>query len=117
MITMRNEESAHQSVYNTYKVGSLDGVTYSDILRVLGEPTFNEESSDGKTQVEWVVAHKADVFTVYDWKTYDLDYTLNNLKSWSVGGKTDPTDFIKEFRRQLEEKLYSRLYKSPPVIY
>jgi len=117
MITMRNEESALNQINGTYKVGSLDGVTYSDILRVLGEPTFNDESPDGKVQVEWVVAHKADVFTVYDWKTYDLDYTLNGLTSWSVGGKSDPTDFIREFRKQLEEKLYSRLYKSPELNY
>ena len=117
MITMRNEESARQSVYYTYKVGSLNGVSYSDILRVLGEPTFNEPSSDGKTQIEWVVAHKADVFTVYDWKTFDLDYTLNQLNNWSVGGKSDPTDFIREFRKQLEEKLHSRLYSSPELNY
>ena len=117
MITVRNEESALNQINGTYKVGSLNDVSYSDILRVLGEPTFNDESSDGKIQVEWVVAHKADVFTVYDWKTYDLDYTLNGLTTWSVGGKTDPTDFIREFHKQLEEKLHSRLYKSPELNY
>ena len=29
--------------------------TYQELIDALGEPTFNEESGDGKTQVEWIV--------------------------------------------------------------
>ena len=66
--------------------------TYQELVDALGEPTFNEESGDGKTQVEWIVTFEnifgeKNVFTIYDWKTYSRDYTENKLDRFNVGGK------------------------------
>ena len=47
-----------------------------------------------KQQVEWVVKLQNDYFTIYDWKTYDREYTLNELTIFHVGGKIDAFDFI-----------------------
>jgi len=44
--------------------------------------------------VEWVVAYGDDIFTIYDWKTYDKDYTINALGRFNVGGKSYAGDFI-----------------------
>jgi len=69
-------------------------LTYNQLVEVLGEPTFKEESGDGKTQKEWVVEVDGEVFTIYDWKTYDVEYTMNELNRFNVGGKTSSYDFI-----------------------
>lgn len=69
-------------------------LTYNQLVEVLGEPTFNEESGDGKTQVEWVVEYEGILFTIYDWKTYSKEYTLNELSRFNVGGKHYAGDFI-----------------------
>lgn len=68
--------------------------TYYQLLEVLGEPTYNEPSGDEKTQLEWVVEFKGNIFTIYDWKTYSRDYTENELARFNVGGKTYAGDFI-----------------------
>ena len=41
----------------TYKVGSLNNITYSELVEILGEPTFDEPTWDEKTQVEWIVEY------------------------------------------------------------
>ena len=69
-------------------------LTYEQLVDRLGEPTINEPSGDNKTQVEWIVAFEDDLFTVYDWKTFDRDYTLNKLNRFNVGGKSYAGDFI-----------------------
>lgn len=68
--------------------------TYDELVGVLGEPTRNEPSGDEKTQVEWVVEFEGNVFTIYDWKTYSRDYTLNELDVFNIGGKVWAGDFI-----------------------
>lgn len=77
--------------------------TYSQLVAVLGEPTFTEPSGDGKTQKEWVVSYKGNVFTIYDWKTFDVNYTMNELDRFNVGGHVTAYDFIDE----LESKINS----------
>jgi hypothetical protein len=69
-------------------------LTYNQLVEVLGEPTFKEESGDNKTQKEWVVEFGGEVFTIYDWKTYDVEYTMNELNRFNVGSKTSAYDFI-----------------------
>ncbi len=68
--------------------------TYSQLVDLLGQPTFDEPSGDGKTQVEWIVGFEDDIFTIYDWKTYDRNYTENQLSTFNIGGKTSAYDFI-----------------------
>ena len=78
--------------------------TYQDLVRVLGEPTYPEASGDDKVQKEWVVAYNGEVFTVYDWKTYDEEYTMNELDQFHVGGKTNASDFILELEEMISNK-------------
>ncbi len=70
--------------------------TYSQLLEVLGKPTYDEPSGDDKVQVEWVVEFEGDIFTIYDWKTGSREYTENELKTFNVGGNTSAFDFIQE---------------------
>ena len=70
--------------------------TYSQLLEVLGKPTYDEPSGDDKVQVEWVVEFEGDIFTIYDWKTYSREYTENELKTFNVGGNTSAFNFIQE---------------------
>lgn len=71
------------------------GIKFTDLYQAFGDATLKpEDSGDGKVQYEWVFKYKGDVFTIYDWKTYDEKYTLNEYDHWHVGGKTDASDFI-----------------------
>jgi hypothetical protein len=81
--------------------GYIDCV-YQDLVRVLGEPTYPTPSGDNKTQKEWVVEYNGEVFTVYDWKTYDEEYTMNELDQFHIGGKTDAYDFFLELKEMID---------------
>lgn len=86
-----------EEVGNKTNGSSLAGyiqITYPQLISILGEPTYSEESGDNKVQKEWVVEYKGNVFTIYDWKTFDVEYTMNELDQFNVGGKTNANDFI-----------------------
>ena len=68
--------------------------TYGQLLEVLGDPTYNEPSGDDKTQVEWIIEFKGEIFTIYDWKTFSREYTENELDRFNIGGKSSAVDFI-----------------------
>jgi hypothetical protein len=70
--------------------------TYSQLLEVLGETTYNDRSGDGKVNFEWFIEFEDEIFTIYDWKTYSKEYTENELVKWNVGGTTNAFDFIQE---------------------
>jgi hypothetical protein len=95
----------NQNIASTHADGtSLKGytkATYKRLVEVLGPPTFSEASLDDKTQVEWVVKFKNDYFTIYDWKTYDREYTMNELTIFHVGGKIDAFNFIVALENKL----------------
>jgi len=91
------------STGGTFKVGSINNVSYDQLWNYLGEPTFDEPSGDGKTQVEWVVEFNDDIFTIYDWKTYDRHYTKNSLTTWSIGGKSSGLDLADYIESQIKE--------------
>lgn len=50
-----NKKKALDIIGGTYKVGSLFGWTYSDLVNLMGEPTLPEPSGDEKVQKEWVI--------------------------------------------------------------
>lgn len=77
-----------------HKVGSLRGIKYVQLVDLLGEPTWDEPSGDDKVQKEWVCKFGDEQFTIYDWKTYDEEYTITENDVWSVGGVTNPDRFI-----------------------
>ncbi len=93
MRTLRNQDFASDQVCGTSLKGYV-AASYSQLVAALGEPTFSEASADDKTQVEWVVKFRNNYFTVYDWKTYDREYTMNELQTFHIGSKVNANDFI-----------------------
>jgi hypothetical protein len=101
---IQNQKSALEMIGGTSLKGYITGYTYSQLVEVLGEPTFPTESGDGKIQKEWVIRGGNDVFTIYDWKTYDVEYTTTQLTRWNIGGKVSAGNFIEKIEKKLEEK-------------
>ena len=95
-------DSDAPSTAGTWKVGTLKGPNYSQLVNFLGDPTFANESSDRKVQKEWVVEFNDTLFTIYDWKTYSAYETKNTLDSWSVGGTSYAGDFIDYIKVQID---------------
>lgn len=101
---IRNEQEALRLRNGSSRAGEINR-TYRDLVTGLGEPTFGEESGDGKVQVEWVVKFKGNVFTIYDWKTYDREFTEWNLAEFNIGSKTargyEVAEFVDAVRNQI----------------
>jgi hypothetical protein len=100
MRTLRNQDFASNQTCGTSLKGYTKA-TYKRLVEVLGPPTFSEASLDDKTQVEWVVKFRNNYFTIYDWKTYDREYTMNELQIFHVGGKIDAFNFIVALENKL----------------
>lgn len=85
------------AIYNTvgfYKVADLRKVSYDDLLRVFGEPTFVNPYSDEKVHFEWCFQYGNEYFTVYDWKIYSEREVMLYNRNWSVGGKSGALHFV-----------------------
>ena len=93
MKVLKNQDFASDQTCGTSLKGYTKA-TYKQLVATLGEPTFSDASLDDKTQVEWVVKFRNNYFTIYDWKTFDREYTINELTVFHVGGKVDALDFI-----------------------
>ena len=101
MRTLRNQCFASDKVCGSSLKGYTKA-TYKRLVEVLGPPTFSEASLDDKTQVEWVIKFRNKYYTAYDWKTYDREYTLNELSVFHVGGKEDAFDFIVALEKKIK---------------
>ena len=86
----------------TYKIGSLDGIYYRDLLTKLGKPTVIG-SGDDKVQYEWIMEFEGEIFTIYDWKTYDAEYTEYELDTWSIGGNANSAALLFAFKEYIYE--------------
>ena len=52
--------------------GDLIITTYPKLIEILGQPTFNDNTGQDKTNMEWVCeSREGFVFTIYDWKEYE----------------------------------------------
>jgi len=91
------------STAGTYKVDTLMGPNYSQLVNFLGDPTFSSPSGDNKVQKEWVVEFNDELFTIYDWKTYSVYETMNTLDTWSIGGKSSASDLIEYLKIQIDK--------------
>lgn len=104
---IKNSEWLTREVYEfttgTHKIASLQNATYYDLISAFGKPTISEESADGKIQIEWVFNYNGQPFTIYDWKTFNREYTINELTVWSIGGKQRDYDFF-EFLEEAIDK-------------
>lgn len=94
MKTIYDENVAWDATSGTHLQGYLYDMTYNDLVAILGEPTFTEPSGDHKVQREWVIEHDGFYFTIYDWKTYDLEFTMTELSQFNVGGKISAFNLI-----------------------
>jgi len=99
-----NKKKALELGCGTYLVGKIVGYTYTDLVNLMGEPTLPEPSGDEKVQKEWVIVDGDNVFTIYDWKTYDVEYTITENTQWNVGGKTYAGEFIDKLESKLNAK-------------
>lgn len=101
---MNNLKKLEKGEANTFGT-SLKGyvyTTYSRLVEIFGEPTYlPEDSGDGKVNFEWVFEFNGEIFTIYDWKTYDPEYSMTQLEKWHIGGKT----YYGEFSDYIESKL------------
>jgi hypothetical protein len=103
MKTLKDQFFASNQICGTSLKG-YTAATYKQLVAILGEPTFSDASADDKTQVEWVVKFRNNYFTVYDWKTYDREYTMNELSVFHVGSKVDALNFIIALETKIEAK-------------
>ena len=93
----------------THKTNTLRGVTYYELFNTLGQPTYDNDSHSDKVQVEWVIEWQDEVYTIYDWKTYDREYTINELNTWSIGSKVPSDDFYHYLVYQVDQKVKEEL--------
>jgi len=104
MVKVLKAEEA--KINGTYLVGYLEDVNFMDLVTGLGEPTFDDPSGDDKVQVEWVCKFNGKIFTIYDWKTYDREFTEHSLTKFNVGSKDvsglEVQEFIEFVKGQIE---------------
>ena len=108
-IKVFKESDVPGGTYGTSLKGYLKhGIKFQDIVSVLGEPTYGPEfSGDGKVNFEWVVEFEGNIFTIYDWKTWDPEYSMTELERWHVGGKTYSGDFEDLIEELIKEKTHA----------
>ena len=106
LIKLDPDDARYEATGTSLKGHLRTGIKFTDLYRTLGEPTFKpEDSGDGKVQYEWVLNLNGNIYTIYDWKTYDQDYTLNEYDRWHVGGKVYAAEFIDLIEKMVEEKV------------
>lgn len=92
------ESEANEYILNgsttTFKIGELANIYYKDLVKIFGHPTFNYPIEDEKTQVEWWIKFEGNLYLIYDWETYNKDFTLNGLDVWTIGGNSNPDKLI-----------------------
>lgn len=100
------QENALKLIGGTSLKDRLIGFNYKQLMVAFGEPTFPRVSSDGKIQKQWVFVRTSDgeVFTLYDWKTNDEDYTMTMNQNWNVGSKVYAGEFVTDMIGYIKKK-------------
>lgn len=107
---IENKQEAWEKGIGTSLSGYLTDVTYYALVQVFGEPTLPNPSPDNKVQKEWVFEDEyGNIFTIYDWRTFDLDRTMNELTTWNVGSKVDASLFIQWIQHKLDSYAFPSL--------
>ena len=87
--------------------GCLNGkltATYDKLVELIGNP--NTETDDYKTDAEWTVSFKEEIFAIYNWKNgknYNQEFgdETEDIIDWNVGGNN------KEVAKELIELIES----------
>ena len=63
----KTEKSANGTSFHDVTITT----SINDLTRLLGEPTYEDNSGEDKVNVEWICeTEKGEVVTIYDWKEY-----------------------------------------------
>jgi hypothetical protein len=104
LIKLHGIDASHGCTGTSLKGYLRKGIKFADLYKTLGEPTFKpEDSGDGKVQYQWVLEWNGHVFTIYDWKTYDHEYTVNEYDRWHVGAKGYSGEFEDMVNQMIEQ--------------
>lgn len=79
---------ARQHTHGTSYRDTVYGVTFKDLVRLFGAPSFTpQDYPDEKSYYGWVILWEDKYYHIYDWKTYDENWTLTECDQWNIGGK------------------------------
>jgi hypothetical protein len=64
-------------------------IDYDRLVEILGEPTYDEPSGDGKVNTEWeILDDDCGIITIYDWKECCAETARTTpLYRWHIGGR------------------------------
>jgi len=75
-----------KSASGTGFFGDVFQATPSDLRTILGQPKFEHNDGQDKTNLDWTMeTESGEVFTVYDWKYY-RPLGEDELVEWHIGG-------------------------------
>jgi hypothetical protein len=110
-VIQNKAEANHMMHMSSFRANLGGCISYKDLVDTFGEPTFTpEDSGDGKVNYEWVLQFDGSYFSIYDWKTYDEEYTRNEYTNWHIGGHAGAIDihnFINAVLDQMRESLFA----------
>ena len=69
----------------SFKGLKIHNVTYDQLVKILGKPTFPMPNSDQSVFRSWVIRWDGATYEVYDYNTFDEHYTTTYNTTWWVG--------------------------------
>jgi hypothetical protein len=67
---------------------AVEGVYYSELVEILGPPTFPKTNKNKSIHKEWVLYYRGEIFTIYDYNVQDEKTVVLNNHCWNVGSKS-----------------------------
>ncbi|QDP58435.1 MAG: hypothetical protein Unbinned6046contig1000_4 [Prokaryotic dsDNA virus sp.] len=86
-------DKLHLTSFKGYRITN---VSYDQLVDILGKPTFPNANSDGTVQKSWVLVWDSKVYEIYDYHTFDEQYTIRFNTFWHIGSHEDanPLDLV-----------------------
>jgi len=87
--------------------------TFSELIEILGEPTYNLSDVLDKSNFEWCISFSGNVFTIYDWKS-SAAYSIQDRNLWHLGAEWRGNDITPStwFQSELNKHLANLRNKS-----